>query len=113
MVGLWINLKDRSFIPRKLIFQELFENLDIPQRKINLFIYFVRESMEVQEKIFCKISTVPEIGSNGPVQNSVLRERFQISLVGINLYFLIRGFMHSFNRRLLNTYYVRLQLRTS
>lgn len=110
MVGLWINPKDRSFIPKKLIFQELLENLDVPKRKINLFIYFVRETMEVQENIFCKISTVPEIGSNGPVQNSIfLKKCFQISIVGINLYFLICGFMHSFSRLLLNTYYVRLK----
>lgn len=69
MVGLWINPKDRNYIPKNLIFQELLDNSDIPKRKINLFIYFVSESMGVQESIFCKMSTVTEIASKGPVQN--------------------------------------------
>lgn len=52
VVGLLINPKDRSFIPKKFVFQELLDNLDTPKRKINLFTYFIGKSMEAKDNIF-------------------------------------------------------------
>lgn len=52
MIGLWMNVKDRSFIPKKVIFQELPDNLDTPERQRNHLTYVVRESMEAKAKLF-------------------------------------------------------------